>query len=142
MVQLLIGEGADLNARDYLGNTALIYAAQLGYEEIVKDLIGKGADVNASNREECTALTYAVLLGREEISTALLNNRADRSQTDKRLEDSITRRQLTSTLQSDCHYSVYGLGDPPLYYETSLCAACGCKRSCDGYMARVRATTP
>ena len=45
-VEDLIAKGADVNAKDRLGETPLFFAARLGRKEIVELLIAKGADVN------------------------------------------------------------------------------------------------
>ena len=45
-VKRLIEEGANVNAVDEDGMTALYWASRWGYSEIVKMLIEKGADVN------------------------------------------------------------------------------------------------
>ena len=42
--------GADVNARDHRGNTALHYAAARGDNEMITYLVSKGADVRAVNR--------------------------------------------------------------------------------------------
>ena len=141
MVQLLIDEGAHVNARDHSGNTALIYAVLLGLEEISMALIDKGADVNASNAEGCTALTYSVLLGLDGITMALLRNGADRIQTDMLLQDPIKRAGVTHTLQDDCQYSVRS-GQRPLYYGTSVCTNCDYKPGCDEELSKVQSKTP
>jgi len=46
-IKFLIGEGADVNAKDDGGTTALILATLHNHEEIIKNLIDSGADVNA-----------------------------------------------------------------------------------------------
>ena len=46
-VKLLIEKGADVDAKDWKGRTALMGAALKGHTETVKLLIEKGADVNA-----------------------------------------------------------------------------------------------
>jgi ankyrin repeat protein len=51
-VKYLIEElGADVNARDHEGNTALHHAAARGDVEMILYLVSKGADVKAVNRE-------------------------------------------------------------------------------------------
>jgi ankyrin repeat protein len=49
IVQLLLEKGADVNAKNKYGRTALIYATERGYTEIVQLLLEKGADVNAKD---------------------------------------------------------------------------------------------
>ncbi|MDR1330907.1 MAG: ankyrin repeat domain-containing protein, partial [Tannerella sp.] len=46
----LPAEGADANAKDEYGKTALIRAAGKGHTETVKRLLAEGADVNARNK--------------------------------------------------------------------------------------------
>ena len=51
-VKYLVEElGADVNARDHEGNTALHNAAARGDIEMILYLVSKGADVKAVNRE-------------------------------------------------------------------------------------------
>ena len=49
LVYILLNYDIDVNARDNLGNTALHWAAQWGYLDIVKELSKHGADPNAVN---------------------------------------------------------------------------------------------
>ncbi|WGJ62055.1 ankyrin repeat domain-containing protein [Wolbachia endosymbiont of Frankliniella intonsa] len=66
-VGVLLGAGADVNAKDGLNRTALHYAALCGRKEIVEFLISKEADVNAKDSFGSTALHHAALYGRKEI---------------------------------------------------------------------------
>ena len=47
-VSVLIEKGADVNAKDIVDRSALMFAACEGHVNIAKILIEKGADVNAS----------------------------------------------------------------------------------------------
>jgi ankyrin repeat protein len=59
IVRYLLDEGADVDARDPLGGTALIEAAYFGHIDVVKDLLLRGADINLIS-EHGTALDVAV----------------------------------------------------------------------------------
>ena len=54
-VQALIAKGADVNAKEKNGWTALIRAAKKGHIDIVKALLEAGADVNAKDKMGGTA---------------------------------------------------------------------------------------
>ena len=51
--------GADVNARDHEGNTAMHHAAARGDTEMIKYLVSKGADPKAVNREGQTTIDMA-----------------------------------------------------------------------------------
>lgn len=55
-VVLLLAQGADVNARDSYGNTALILAARSGRSDIVRLLIDNGADVHQKDNVGNTPL--------------------------------------------------------------------------------------
>lgn len=58
-VQSLLAKGAQVNAKDKAGATALHFAAASGNAEIVKELLAKGADVNVKDKEGTTPLREA-----------------------------------------------------------------------------------
>ena len=58
IVKAYIDAGADVNAKDIDGGTALMCVVALGRLNVVKELIKAGADVNAKNNEGETALMH------------------------------------------------------------------------------------
>jgi ankyrin repeat protein len=59
VVALLLEHGADVDAKDSRGQTALLTAAWHGFAEVTRLLIDHGADVNVINSEGDTALRIA-----------------------------------------------------------------------------------
>ena len=59
VVRYLLAEGADVNAREQLGDTALTEAAYYGHEALVNELLAHGADINAIGNDG-TALDIAL----------------------------------------------------------------------------------
>jgi len=76
-VQKLLGEGANANAKDNAGWTALIWAAYFGRTDTVRALLEKGADVNAKGKDGMTALMNAASADYRDIVHSLLEKRAD-----------------------------------------------------------------
>ncbi len=77
IVKYLIEKGADVNAKDYYGVTALMYAALYGHLDIVKYLVEHGADVNAKNVNGDLALMYASNYGHTDIVKYLVEKGSD-----------------------------------------------------------------
>lgn len=59
VVRYLLDEGADVNASEKLGNTALAEAAYYGHIDVVKELLLRGANINAVG-DGGTALDIAI----------------------------------------------------------------------------------
>ena len=59
IVKAYIDAGADVNAKDIDGGTALMCVVALGRLNVVKELIKAGADVNAKDNNGKSALDYA-----------------------------------------------------------------------------------
>ena len=72
VVQYLLDEGADVNARELHGNTALTEAAYYSHVSIIKELLLRGADVNMIT-ENGTALDIA-LSRKDSTAVDLLNH--------------------------------------------------------------------
>ncbi|KXG52095.1 uncharacterized protein PGRI_083790 [Penicillium griseofulvum] len=77
IVQLLLDQGADVNAQDGKNGTALQAAALEGHAHIVRLLLDQGADVNAQGGWYGTALQAASLRGHGEVVQMLLDQGAD-----------------------------------------------------------------
>jgi len=77
MIQELIDKGANVNAKDKSGFTALMLAAQKGKFEIFKELYRLGATVDAKSKDGITALMVASTKGNEDIVEYLCDNERD-----------------------------------------------------------------
>jgi len=64
-IELLIKEGAELNARSPNGSTPLMMAARYGRESAVDALLKAGADKGLRNEQGLSALDFARASGRE-----------------------------------------------------------------------------
>jgi ankyrin repeat protein len=77
MVKSLLEKGADINAKDNDGWTALQHAAKRGDVEIVRLLLENGADANARSNDGGTSLMSAAKRDYIEIMKLLLEKGAD-----------------------------------------------------------------
>jgi len=76
-VKQLIKQGADVNAKNSIGKTILMFAALSGHAKAVKALIDAGADVNAKKEYDDTALMDAASYGHTDTVKALIDAGAD-----------------------------------------------------------------
>lgn len=73
----LLEEGANIEARDGSDRqTALVFAANRGYADVVRMLITRGANINAQDDKGWTALSEASYRGRHDVVEFLLENGA------------------------------------------------------------------
>ncbi|KAI9892747.1 MAG: hypothetical protein M1814_001167 [Vezdaea aestivalis] len=75
IVRLLLEKGADIEAKDNSGKTALYWAARNGHETVVRLLLEEGADFKAKDDEGGIALHWAVVGDDDETITKLLLER-------------------------------------------------------------------
>ena len=99
-VALLLDAGADVNACDFDGRTALMKASQNGYGECVELLVEAGADVNVACRNDCyTPLKLAAMYGHDGCLRTLLSAGANVNAKD---DIGSTALLIASTYGHDC----------------------------------------
>ena len=76
-IEKIINSGVDINARDELGRTPLMYAIKHGYYDIVDLLVRNGADVNATTNFNWTPLSFAINYKQSNIAIYLISHGAD-----------------------------------------------------------------
>ena len=77
VIKALINSGADVNAREENGWTALMIAVQEDHPEVIKALIDGGADINARKENGWTALMIAAQKDHPKVIKALIDGGAD-----------------------------------------------------------------
>jgi len=77
VVTLLLGYGANVDARNEEGSTPLDWAAEWGHTEVVQLLLDHGADVSAQEKDRWTALHWAAECGCLRTVEVLLERGAD-----------------------------------------------------------------
>ena len=74
---LLRQGGADLDAKDELGWTALHHAVSKGHLEVAKLLLDRGADVDLADKKGRAPLSFAAANGHLDVAKLLLDRGAD-----------------------------------------------------------------
>lgn len=77
IVRILINYGAEVDATDYMDNTALCIAAELGHLDVIRTLIQNNANVSHQNMKGDTPLILASANKKDEAVTLLLESGAD-----------------------------------------------------------------
>lgn len=77
IIEALLKQGADVNAKDDNGESALLFAAKNGQTEMVQLLLIKGANVNLKTPKRTTALMVAVYKCHKDVVEVLLAQGAD-----------------------------------------------------------------
>ncbi|KAI9855731.1 MAG: hypothetical protein M1824_005891 [Vezdaea acicularis] len=83
VTQLLLDDGADVEAKNERGETALHWAAWDGHEAVVQLLVEKGADLDVKDEDGRTALHRAASRGHEAVEQLLVEKGADVEVKDK-----------------------------------------------------------
>ena len=76
-LEALLDGGADVNARDEHGQTALMNASRDGHIAMIRLLVTRGADLNHTAKYNLSALMLAVINGRDAIVGVLADAGAD-----------------------------------------------------------------
>lgn len=76
-LNVLLAEGADINAVDEKGNTALMLASKIGNPRMVKIILAHNPDINKQSNAGYTALMIASEQGQTHIVEELLKHGAD-----------------------------------------------------------------
>jgi uncharacterized protein len=79
IILALLEQGADVDARDRHGQTALMRAAHAGHREVVEILVSSRADLNITAKYGLSALMLAIVAGHAEIAHLLARAGADPS---------------------------------------------------------------
>ncbi len=78
-VRTLLAQGADIDARDHYGQTALMLAAHAGHHEIAGMLIAHNASLDVTAKFGLSALMLAIVAGHAKIAGMLSKAGADLS---------------------------------------------------------------
>ena len=94
---MLLDRGADINAQNNDGCTALQEASLKGQEDVVEMLLDQEADINAEDNHGLTALQQASSSGHVEIVEMLLDRGADKKDSIQALKSPIRSHNHTNT---------------------------------------------
>jgi uncharacterized protein len=114
MVKLLLDRGANTEATDDLGQTALIVAADAGRAEIVSLLLDRGASIDTVDWCGGSALARAAIQNRRDVIALLLSRGAERGIFDAVAlnDEALVEEKLGEDADANKHS--LGFGRPPI----------------------------
>ena len=95
MIEMFLGAGADLEAKNKEGETVLLYACAKREEHVVLLLLNKGANFAITDRQKSTPLMIVAGRGFEKAVQLLISKRADLNAKDDKGRTAVTRAQYT-----------------------------------------------
>ncbi|KAE9542968.1 hypothetical protein AGLY_002879 [Aphis glycines] len=117
----------DINSKDRLGSTALMYACSNGWLKLVEFLVDHGADIELKDHQSGeTALFYAVRSNHVNIVEFLLSKGADREATDNKCQtvyriaenkNMVDILNLLNINYKNAQLEVYYLGEEHPYWD-------------------------
>ncbi|MBI5423270.1 MAG: ankyrin repeat domain-containing protein [Opitutae bacterium] len=99
-IRRAVQDGAEINARNANGDTALSLVAKLSYYNVVRFLVEQGAEVNVANHDRITPLHWGVEYNNVRIVKLLLEKGADVHATDKIQETPLHWAGWTGSLEA------------------------------------------
>lgn len=103
--ELLLQYGANINGKNYLGRTPLMFASDLGTYQLVQWLVEKGADVNCVDENGWTALDWSYW--------AVADGGEDPDDESSASEELIQIRRVLRAAGGECQ--VYKRGNPKCF---------------------------
>jgi len=107
VVQVLIQNGADVNATCREQSTPLHVASRKGHVDVVQCLIQNQADSNSRDDEKRTPLHYASLNGHYDVVKVLVQNGADVNAKDKCLETPLHKSSKGVSVMHESKHQEY-----------------------------------
>lgn len=110
VVRMLLDGGANINAKDGDGWTALMKAAQAGHPDMVRLLMQRGADMSVADSNGRTAWMFAAMSGSTEIADIFKQARAAQG-ANRKLD--VSSPTLTDGRPMPTQYTADGRNDSP-----------------------------
>ncbi|KAF1775856.1 Ankyrin repeat-containing domain [Phytophthora cactorum] len=114
MISAQLGKAdlAEVEATENSGRTAMLLAAEEGYDEVVQALLNHGAAIETTDENGQTALMKAAYRGHEEVLRILLENGANAAVTDNAKRTASNYARLNNRIDADRVITDYLLEHP------------------------------